>query len=208
MPSPHGIFVCTMRQKSSKQSLFAKLSILYGEMAAAYNDVASQLELSCTGCPHNCCTSYFLHHTHIEWAYLWDGLNRCDNEKRKGFVQNAADYVRRAGPLLAKGIPPKIMCPLNEDGRCQLYDHRLMICRMHGVPSSFIGPDGQKRSFPGCKTCQALYAGLSTVPVLDRTDFYQRLAELERQWVQGASQPLPRVKLTLAEMVANGPPEA
>jgi len=196
-----------MPESPVKRRLLAKLSILYAEMEQAYDRVASPLGLSCKGCVHNCCTSYFLHHTYIEWAYLWDGMKACDEEKRNRFLRRAETYVHEAGPVLAQGIRPAIMCPLNEDGLCRLYGHRLMICRMHGVPNRFVRPDGKKLHFPGCTTCQERYADQIEVPVLDRTDFYRRLADLERQWVEQARRPLPRVKLTLAEMLVKGPPE-
>ena len=195
-----------MPEKPSKRFLLAQLSILYGEMEEAYDRIAAQLGLSCEGCTHNCCTSYFLHHTYIEWAYLWDGIEACEEDERKRFLQRARTYVRRAGTLLAKEMRPDIMCPLNEEGLCRLYNHRLMICRMHGVPNTFVRPDGKRLRFPGCRACQELYESASTVPVLDRTNFYRRLATLEKEWLQEAPQPVPRVKLTLAEMLANGPP--
>ena len=197
-----------MPETSSQRLLLAKLSTLYVEMEEAYDRIASQLGLSCENCSQNCCTSYFLHHTYIEWAYLWEGIKACNEEKQNGFLHKAEAYVREAESLLAKGLHPEILCPLNEDGLCRLYTHRLMICRMHGDPNSFFQPDGKKLRFPGCKTCQEGYADSTNVPVLDRTDFYRRLAELERQYLEQEARPLPRVKLTLAEMLVNGPPQS
>lgn len=195
-----------MPERSTKRLLFHQLSTLYGEMEQAYSHVADQLGLSCSGCSDNCCTSYFLHHTHIEWAYLWEGIKACKEEKRGQFLQRAEDYVRTVAPLLSQGKTPHIMCPLNEEGLCRLYDHRLMICRMHGVPNSFVRPDGKRLRFQGCQICQGLYTGTSTVPELDRTDFYRRLAALEIKWLEETAQPSFRVRLTLAEMLVKGPP--
>jgi hypothetical protein len=100
-----------------------------------------------------------------------------------------------------------MMCPLNDNGLCQLYEYRLMICRMHGVPNSFIRPDGEKMSFPGCPRCQELCSDFEEVPVLERTRFYQELASLEIAFVGSKTQGLPRVNLTLAEILVKGPPE-
>jgi len=98
------------------------------------------------------------------------------------------------------------MCPLNEKGLCQLYAHRLMICRMHGVPNRFVRPDGKAMRFPGCARCQGLYANLDEVPLLDRTPFYRDLASLEMAVMKSKGNPLPKVRLTLAEMLIQGPP--
>jgi hypothetical protein len=99
------------------------------------------------------------------------------------------------------------MCPLNRDGLCGLYEHRLMICRMHGIPNIFVRPDGKKMSFPGCFRCQELCSQLKEVPVLDRTSFYRDLAALEMALMGPKGKSLPRVRLTIAEMLGHGPPE-
>ena len=186
--------------------MFTKLSLLYSDMEGAYNRTAGKIGLSCRGCPENCCTSHFQHHTYIEWAYLWNGIRSRPEEKQREFVSRAGEYVRQSRILLAQGLRPRIMCPLNDDGLCQLYEYRFMICRMHGVPNSFVRPDGKKLSFPGCFRCQELYSHLGEVPVLDRTDFYRNLASLEMAFVGPEIKTLPRVNLTLAEMLVEGPP--
>lgn len=176
-------------------------------MEEAYNQAAARLGLSCRECPDNCCTSYFQHHTYIEWAYLWKGIRSCSHEKQRQYMNRAAEYVTQSRALLAQGLRPRIMCPLNDNGFCQLYKYRLMICRMHGIPNSFVRPDGKKMSFPGCFRCQDLCSHLKDVPVLDRTPFYRDLASLEMDFVGPKIKTLPRVNLTLAEMVVHGPPE-
>ena len=195
-----------MKKESLESTLFTKLSLLYSEMEGAYNRAAGKIGLSCQGCPDNCCTSHFQHHTYIEWAYLWNGIRSRPDEKQREFINRAGEYVRRSRILLAQGLRPRIMCPLNDDGLCQLYEYRSMICRMHGVPNSFVRPDGKQMSFPGCFRCQELYSHLDEVPVLDRTDFYRNLASLEMAFVGPKIKTLPRVSLTLAEMLVQGPP--
>jgi hypothetical protein len=190
-----------------KSTLFEKLSRLYAEMEEAYNEVASEIGLSCRLCPDNCCNSYFQHHTYIEWAYLWEGIRSCPDEKQGEFIKRAEAYVTESQAFLAQGLRPRIMCPLNDNGLCQLYEYRLMICRMHGVPNSFVRPDGKKMDFPGCFRCQELCAHLEEVPVLDRTRFYRDLASLEMAFVRSKIKGLPMVNLTLAEMLVKGPPE-
>jgi len=190
-----------------KNALFEELSRLYAKMENAYDQVAERIGLSCQGCPDNCCNSYFQHHTHIEWAYLWDGMRSCSAEKQQEFVNRAREYAKESRVVLAQGLRPEIMCPLNDDGLCGLYEHRLMICRMHGTPNTLVRPDGKKMSFPGCFRCQELCSQMKEVPVLDRTSFYRDMAILEMAFVGPTRKSLPKVKLTLAEMLIQGPPE-
>jgi hypothetical protein len=193
-------------KRASNSTLFRKLSQLYFEMEETYNQAADKIGLSCQGCLDNCCASYFQHHTYIEWAYLWEGIRSRLDEKQREFMNRAGNYVRQSRDLLAQDLRPRIMCPLNDNGLCQLYEYRLMICRMHGVPNSFVRPDGKKMSFPGCFRCQELCSHFEKVPILDRTSFYRDLASLEIAFVGPKIKDLPRVNLTLAEMLVQGPP--
>ena len=190
-----------------KNILFEGLSRLYAKMEDAYNQVAARIGLSCQGCPDNCCDSYFQHHTHIEWAYLWDGMRSCSAEKQQEYINRAREYVEGSRAVLAQGHRPEIMCPLNDGGPCGLYEHRLMICRMHGIPNTLVRPDGLKLTFPGCFRCQELCSQMQEVPILDRTGFYREMAALEMAFVGPNRQSLPKAKRTLAEMLVQGPPE-
>ena len=190
-----------------KNVFFEELSRLYAKMGDAYDEVATRIGLSCQGCPDNCCNSYFHHHTHIEWAYLWDGMRSCSAEKQQAYVERAREYVERSRAVLAQGHRPQIMCPLNDRGLCGIYEHRLMICRMHGIPNTLVRPDGRKLTFPGCFRCQELCSQMKEVPILDRTGFYKEMARLEIAFVGPNRQTLPRVRLTLAEMLVQGPPK-
>jgi hypothetical protein len=102
------------------------------------------------------------------------------------------------------------MCPLNENGRCILYTHRLMVCRTHGVPATMQRPDGKQLDFPGCFRCQELvkkrFVHESEVPHVDRTPLLRNLAMLENELMGGKRHLYPRIKLTIAQMVVNGPP--
>ncbi|MBU0729851.1 MAG: hypothetical protein KKE17_00950 [Proteobacteria bacterium] len=196
-----------MKKKQLDQSLSSRLAGLYKYMEEAYDGVARQLSFSCQGCPDNCCDSFFLHHTYIEWAYLWEGLNLFAEEKRLEVVARAAGYVKQSEADFARGERPQILCPLNEEGRCILYSHRMMICRMHGVPSSFMRPDGKGMEFPGCFRCQGLVADVEETPRVDRTRLYLELAALESEFLDHRRHVLPKVKKTLAQMIVFGPPQ-
>ena len=78
---------------------------------------------------------------------------------------------------------------------------------MHGVPNRLTRPDGKEITFPGCFRCQELYKHLQEVPVLVRTGYYRDLASLEMAFVGRQINVLPRVNLTLAEMLLQEPPE-
>ena len=189
-------------------SVFSRLADLYARMETAYNDAARLAGLSCAGCAQNCCTSFFQHHTHIEWAYLWRGLNDLPAPRRETIIERANGYVSEANAALAAGVMPSAMCPLNEDGLCVLYPHRLMICRMHGTRNVFTMPGGGVQTFPGCYRFVELHKDAdASAPSLDRTPFYRELAALEMEFCRRASGPLPRVDMTLAEMIVLGPPK-
>ncbi|RUM39736.1 MAG: hypothetical protein DSY57_00760, partial [Desulfobulbus sp.] len=104
--------------------LSRELADIYGAMEAGYDEVASEVGLTCSGCPDNCCDSYFLHHTYCEWAYLWQGLRELDDKQRVLIVKRAEKYVKASRAQLARQERPQIMCPLNMDGLCGLYKHR------------------------------------------------------------------------------------
>ncbi len=108
--------------------------------------------------------------------------------------------------MLENGMRPKIMCPLNDAGLCGVYKHRLMICRMHGVVNTLRQPNGRQLSFPGCFKCQDLTKDMENVPVVDRTPLYKELVGLEMGLLGNKIRTMPKVDLTLAEMIVMGPP--
>ena len=187
--------------------LAEELRILYEDMEQAYDNVAQQLGHGCDGCPDNCCDSYFLHHTYIEWAYLWQGLAALPEDRRQTLLSRAEAYERQA----QMEQRPKLMCPLNEEGRCSLYAHRLMVCRTHGVPASMTRPDGRQLKFPGCFRCQELVESKAIaedeLPLMERTELLSRLVVLEQKLLGGKRHMAPKVKRTISSMLASGPPE-
>lgn len=188
-----------------RRAVLARLATLYADMDAAYTAAAAAAGLSCAGCAENCCVSFFQHHTRVEWLYLHQGLEALPAERRERYLERARDYVAAAREAFVRGETPRVMCPLNDDGLCGLYDHRLMICRLHGVPNVLIGGMGV-REFPGCGPCQRLVAANPHARVMDRTPLLRRLAGLEMElWGNKPGRP-PKVDMTLAEMLVAGPP--
>lgn len=198
-------------KKAKAPGVFSRLKDLYARMEAAYRESAAAAGLSCAGCADNCCVTHFQHHTHVEWAYLWKGMMALPAEQRERYLARARANAEEARRLTARGLRPRLMCPVNDDGLCGLYGHRLMICRMHGAANRLVRADGESMLFPGC----GRYAELATradaegrvLPVLDRTPFYRELAALEVDYLKRKKAGAAKVDLTLAEMLAYGPPK-
>jgi hypothetical protein len=185
-----------------------ELEDIYDKLQQEYARVAGVLDFSCSGCPDNCCDSYFLHHTYTEWAHLWRGLRRLDLQRQQALIARAKSYLAECTEEMAAGRRPQVMCPLNEDGLCVVYEHRLLVCRTHGVPATMTRPDGQTLRFPGCFRCQEIVDGLAEQPPphVERTPLLKRLALLENELLDNKRHLLPRVKITIAEMLVQGPP--
>lgn len=187
-------------------SMFSSLKQLYADMESAYAEHARLSGLTCEGCVTNCCSSFFQHHTYIEWIYMLKGVNSLPAAKKQDVAERARKYTAQAKECLAANVVPDSMCPLNENGLCIIYPYRLMICRMHGTKNSLRLPNGKEQHFRGCERFVDL-PDAETVPFLDRTPFYQRLAALEMEILRRAGRPLPGVRLTIAEMILLGPPK-
>jgi Fe-S-cluster containining protein len=199
-----------MKELVLPEHLAERIAGIYAQMEADYNKVAGALNFSCAGCPDNCCDSYFQHHTYAEWAYLWRGLKTMSEEQQEKIRQWATEYRDKCRLAELRDERPQVMCPLNEDGLCQLYAHRLLVCRTHGVPARMRRPDGQVLKFPGCFRCQELVderekTGLKT-PSVERTSLLAELARVEEELLEYRRQLYPRVKMTIADMILAGPP--
>ena len=191
--------------------LTQEMEAIYTAMANGYETVATAIGLTCDNCPDNCCDSYFLHYTYCEWAYLWQGLQQLDSARLKEIRRRARSNVESSRLALAEDTRPQIMCPLNEGGRCQLYHHRLMICRSHGVPATLTSPNGRRQRFPGCFRCQEMveerYSQAELAPAMERTELFRRLVLVEQRLL-GAGRPhYAKIRLTIAEMIVQGPPQ-
>ena len=190
--------------------LSREIAAIYQDMQEGYEKIADEISLSCSDCPDNCCDSYFQHHTYSEWAYLWEGLSQLEQSTLERVIGRAREYVRKSSDALAAGERPQLMCPLNEDGRCILYQHRMLVCRMHGIPATMTRPDGQSMRFPGCFRCQEIvaenYENENDAPAMDRTSLFRRLVALESQLMGDKHHLFPRVKKTIADMIVEGPP--
>ncbi len=191
--------------------LLLELEAIYAAMAAGYDTVAEAISLTCDQCPDNCCDSWFLHYTYCEWAYLWLGLEQLDSTLLDEIRQRARKYVHLSQQAMAAETRPQIMCPLNEAGRCQLYHHRPMICRSHGVPATLTSPNGRRQRFPGCFRCQDVvrerYSQPELAPAMERTALLRRLVQVEQRLLGNERTKYPKIRLSIAEMIVQGPPQ-
>lgn len=199
-----------MKEITLSQELSREIETIYQSMQDAYDQVAGEVELTCADCPDNCCDSYFLHHTYSEWAYLWQGLRELESGMLERIIQRAKAYIAQSAESLAQGKHPQAMCPLNENGLCCLYEHRMLVCRMHGISAVLTRPDGQSMRFPGCFRCQEIvkekYEPESIAPAMNRTRLFSRLAALEFRLLEERRHLYPRVKKTIADMIVEGAP--
>lgn len=174
---------------------------LYGRMGMAYDRSAECYGFSCTGCDENCCEERFYHHTLSEFLYLMRGVHTLDEKTRQGIFARAREVKEQYRRHDAEGRAQRVMCPLNRDGVCGLYEYRLMICRLHGVPYRMQRPDGAVTRGGGChKVDWDLSDEKSAGCMLDRTDLYRELSaiEIELRQLLGFGH---RIKMTISEML-------
>ncbi|MDY0131071.1 MAG: hypothetical protein RBR53_00210 [Desulforegulaceae bacterium] len=183
-----------------KKVFFERLEQIYQEMQKRYTIVADALDFSCRGCSDNCCYTHFKHYTLIEYLYLVEGMNSLDKTLRSEVVETAGEVVVKTSAAEAKGEKIRILCPLNKDGLCIFYKHRLMICRLHGTAHYFDTPKGRIEG-PGCFRFEELSKGKRKIPMIDRTDIYKDLAFLERDLRKKTGYQL-KFKHSIAEMIS------
>jgi Fe-S-cluster containining protein len=181
------------------QELEAEVARLLARMDAAYDRAAEKAGFVCNGCEDNCCRTRFYHHTLMELLYLQSALAALPSHEHRRIRERALDAARRMEALERDGRPVRVMCPLNEQGRCILYAHRPMICRLHGIPNAMRRPDGRLLTGPGCDDYY-IQCGQAGGDPLDRTPLYTAMADLERR-LRSRLGFSGKIKLTVARML-------
>ena len=175
-----------------------RIGEIFRAIDSMYTAALNHYSFSCEGCSDNCCVTRFQHHTIIEELYLAEGVKRLDEDKKKAVAGRAEEVVK-----IHNSSPDdmRVMCPLNEDGLCILYEHRPMICRIHGVPYEMHKRDMSIEYGIGCHRFMAekVTEGLKYFP-LNRTMFYIEMAKLEKE-VRGHLNFMGAYGKTTAEMV-------
>ncbi|KJU86211.1 hypothetical protein MBAV_001594 [Candidatus Magnetobacterium bavaricum] len=183
--------------------IYREIDEQYAHMQGVYGG------FNCDGCNDNCCTTVFYHYTLIEEYYLFRGLSEiADPQIAEAVMQNAEAYCAQLTRHPYDSHTLRLMCPVNHNGRCIVYKHRPMICRIHGVAAVFHSPAKGTQQWDGCQLfVQKCGDDLkSKGQMLDRTPFYTRIATLEKQLRQELFF-MQKTKKTIANMVvdfANG----
>ena len=180
-------------------SFIERLKQLYAAMDRAYVRTADAFGFSCDGCADNCCRTRFYHHTMIEYIYLIEGLNTLTLKKQNEVKSRALSVVDETTRENASGAVVRLMCPLNVDELCILYDHRPMICRLHGIPHELQKPGQNPAYGSGCETFDRL-CGHKGYLKFDRTPFYREMAMLEQEVKQALGFD-GKIRMTVAEMI-------
>lgn len=182
-----------------RSSFLERLRRIYAVMDTAFDQAARAYGFVCDGCEESCCRTRFHHHTLLEYIVLRDGFNDLSAERQTQIRERAAVVVGQHARDLAAGADTKPMCPLNNAGRCGLYAHRPMICRLHGIPHE-LHPRGRPPQLgPGCAEFHRR-CGRAAYHPFDRTPLYAELAHLESELrrVVGQHQ---KIRMTIAEML-------
>ena len=176
-----------------------RLKTLYADMDAAYQAAADHYGFHCDGCTDNCCLTRFYHHTHLEYLILRQGFLSLPRDARDAVRARAASVRLETAVVEKKEAVIRIMCPLNEGGRCRLYDCRPMICRLHGIAHELHLPGRPVSRGPGCEAFTRQTAGGDYFR-FDRTPFYRDMAILENELKQAAGITT-KLKMTVADMI-------
>jgi Fe-S-cluster containining protein len=180
-------------------ALRERLQRVWDDMDAAYGKAAAAHGFVCSGCEESCCRTRFHHHTLLEFLYLREGFNRLPAALRERIRADAAAAAAAHEPGARPGADSRPFCPLNTEGRCVLYAHRPMICRLHGIPHALHPPGRPAQRSPGCEEFHRR-CGRPERDLLDRTPLYTELARLEAECRQALGLRR-KIRMTIAEIL-------
>ncbi|MBF0518545.1 MAG: hypothetical protein HQK92_02350 [Nitrospirae bacterium] len=184
-----------------------RLSEIFSAIDADYKAAQDHYGgFTCSGCSDNCCTTVFNHYTLLEYFYLSEGLSKItDQALLKVIFMRAEMYFKEVAKNPFNMESLRIMCPLNFNDKCIVYENRPLICRSHGVPSVLKVNTAPKQQWPGCNRFKENYAKdadgtFNPDFYFDRTSHYSMLAALEKQ-LRIEFTFFQKIKKTVAEMV-------
>lgn len=156
------------------------LKKVFKGMEDEYNRISGQYGFKCSGCEESCCLTLFFHHTMLEHIYLEKGFKTLSPDTQAEVLERAGSVAEETEKTLVKGETPKIMCPLNKEGLCILYEYRPMVCRLHGIEHELTRPGQTPVRSPGCSLFAEQTRGMPYIP-FDRTPHYMAMAKLEKE---------------------------
>ncbi|HCL81606.1 MAG TPA: hypothetical protein DHW81_05080, partial [Nitrospiraceae bacterium] len=165
--------------KKEMKQYVDRLSEIYRAIDSAYREALRRYNFSCDGCPDNCCVTKFHHHTLVEDLYLEEGLKKLNEAELSAIASRAEDVVKAHK---SSGENVEVMCPLNENGSCVLYEYRPMICRIHGVPYQMFKKNMSIEFGTGCLRFvnEKLNENMQYF-MFNRTIFYVEMAKVEKE---------------------------
>jgi Fe-S-cluster containining protein len=179
-----------------------RLMVIYAAMDQKYQEAADYYGFHCEGCKDNCCLTRFYHHTLLEYLYILKGYNTLVPDRQIETKNRTLEVCRKTDEADEKGMAVRLMCPLNFDGLCILYNYRPMICRLHGIPHELQRAGQNVIHSPGCDAFTEQNREKSYFR-FDRTPFYIKMAELENE-LKHAAGINQKLKMTVAEMLIEG----
>ena len=179
-----------------------RLRVIYEAMDQKYKEAADYYGFHCQGCHDNCCLTRFYHYTLLEYLYILKGYNTLEPGRQIEIKNRAIEVCRKTDESDEKGMTVRLMCPLNFNALCILYDYRPMICRLHGIPHELQKVGHSVMYSPGCEAFTKQIKSKEYYK-FDRTPFYIKMAELENE-LKKAAGITQKLKMTVAEMLIKG----
>ncbi|MBF0242642.1 MAG: hypothetical protein HQK64_09235 [Desulfamplus sp.] len=184
-----------------QKEIFKQLENLYLEMDRAWEQVAILYGFQCNGCDENCCETEFFHHTFVEKDYLLKGFNELLPPQIIAAKKRAKKVSTKRAIASKKGESIRIMCPLNQEQKCIIYKFRPMICRLHGLPHELLKSNSLNPILSsGCKAGSEIFDQAGYIK-FDRTPFYLKMAEIEKEYLNRVVGKFVRNKETIAQML-------
>ncbi|MCJ7617812.1 MAG: hypothetical protein MUO43_14875 [Desulfobacterales bacterium] len=176
-----------------------KLRTIWEDMGKKYQEAADYYGFFCNGCEDNCCYTRFYHHTLLEYLFIRQGYSTLEHDTQNQIAERALEVCAKTIEYDKAGKTVRLLCPLNFDGLCILYEYRPMICRLHGIPHQLQKPGQGIMYSPGCEAFEKQCGGKKYIK-FDRTPFYVEMANLEREFREsvGLTQ---KFKMTVAQML-------
>ncbi len=198
------VFLARIQHNQKSYTNFLnRLQSIYASMDKKYQELADHYGFHCTGCEDNCCFTRFYHNTLLEYLYVMEGYNNLTQEKKVDVKRKALGVCQKSDRADETGLPVKLMCPLNYRGLCLIYEHRPMICRLHGISHELHMPGRNIVYGSGCEAFTQQSQGKKPFNI-DRTPFYVEMAELEKDLRETVDM-TQKIKMTLAQMITSFP---